>query len=213
MEGARDRQLVNRMIRASRFERTLYAEVAADATATRQAIQVVVIVALVTVFANLIRSLLDLPDLAWFGFDEGAAEDVSGTGLVTGLVFTPIAGILGWLAWSGAAWFIGTRIIAPGTHDVGFLEVARAIGFADAPGVLGVVAFIPLLGSFVQLAVVFWVLATSFFAIRESMHLSDRQAVATMVVAVIALSVLIAIMLVGAVLVGVFGAAFAGAVP
>ena len=213
MDDAPERQLVNRMIRASRFERGLYAEVAADATATRQAIQVVVIVALVTTFSNLIGDLLDLPNLSWFGFNEDAAEPVGGTGIVAGLVFTPIAGILGWLAWSGVTWLVGTRLIAPNMQDVEFLPVARAIGFADAPGVVGVVAFIPVLGFFVQLAVLFWVLATSFFAIRESMHLSNSQAVGTMVVAVIALVILIVILFVGAVLVGAIGAGFRGAFP
>ncbi len=222
MEDAPERQLLSRMIRASRFERGLYAEVAADATATRQAVQVVVIVALVTTFSGLIGDLLDLPDLSWFGFNDEAAEPVGGTGIVTGLVFTgivtglvftPIAAIVGWLAWSGAAWLVGTRLIAPSMQDVEFLSVARAIGFADAPGVVGVVAFIPVLGFFVQLAVLLWVLATSFFAIRESMRLSDGQAVATMVVSVIALVILIVILFVGAVLVGAFGAAFGGVLP
>ena len=214
MEDAPERQLVNRMIRAARLERPLYAEVTADITATRPAMQVVVIVALVSAFAAFVGFLIDPPDPAWFGLDEGAeeaiAESLLGTAFVLGLVLTPILSIIGWLAWSGVAWFVGTRMIAADRQDVEFLDVARATGFAQAPGVLTVVAFIPLLGLVVQLGVLLWLLATGFFAIRESMRLTDGQAIATMVVGFIAY-LIITIVIGGAVLTGVIGGALVGA--
>ena len=204
------------MIRASRLERPLYAEVAADTTATRPALQVVVIVALVSAFATFIGYFVDPPDPAWFGLDEGAEETIResllGTAFVLGFVLTPILSIVGWLAWSGVAWFVGTRLIAPGMQDVEFLQVARATGFAQAPGILGVVGFIPVLGFIVQLGVLLWLLATGFFAIRESMRLTDGQAIGTMVVGFIAYLIVI-IVIGGAVLTGVIGGALVGAVP
>ena len=216
MEDAPERQLVNRMIRASRFERPLYAEVAADITATRPALQVVVIAALASAFATFLGYQLDPPDPAWLGLDESAAESIResllGTAFVLGFILTPILSIVGWLAWSGVAWFIGTRLIAPDMQPVEFLDVARATGFAQAPGVLGVVGFIPVLGFLVQLAVLLWLLATGFFAIRESMRLTDGQAIGTMVAGVIAYLIII-IVIGGAVLTGVIGAALIGAVP
>ncbi|MDE2990433.1 MAG: YIP1 family protein [Chloroflexota bacterium] len=216
MQDAPERQLVNRMIRASRFERQLYAEVAADITATRPALQVVVIAALASAFATFLGYQLDPPDPAWFGLDESAADSIResllGTAFVLGFILTPILSIVGWLAWSGVAWFIGTRLIAPGMQQVEFLDVARATGFAQAPGVLGVVGFIPVLGFIVQLGVLLWLLATGFFAIRESMRLTDGQAIGTMVAGVIAYLIII-IVIGGTVLTGLIGAALIGAVP
>ena len=215
MEDAPERQLVNRMIRASRFERPLYAEVAADIAATRPALQVVVIAALASAFATFIGYQVDPPDPTFFGLDADAEETVResllGTAFVLGFILTPILSIVGWLAWSGVAWFIGTRLIAPGMQQVEFLEVARATGFAQAPGVIGVVGFIPVLGLIVQLAVLLWLLATGFFAIRESMRLTDGQAIGTMVAGVIAYLMII-IVIGGAVLTSMIGAAFVGPV-
>ena len=216
MEDAPERQLVNRMIRAARFERPLYAEVAADITATRPALQVVVIAALASAFATFLGYQIDPPDPTWFGLDADAEQVVQdsllGTAFVLGFILTPILSIVGWLAWSGVAWFIGTRLIAPGMQPVEFLDVARATGFAQAPGVLAVVGFIPVLGFLVQLAVLLWLLATGFFAIRESMRLTDGQAIGTMVAGVIAYLIII-LVIGGAVLTGLIGAAFVGAVP
>ena len=216
MEDAPERQLVNRMIRASRLERPLYAEVAADITATRPALQVVVIAALASAFATFIGYQVSPPEPEWLGLDESAAQAIQdsmlGTGFVLGFVLTPILSIVGWLAWSGVAWFIGTRLAAPGMQQVEFLEVARATGFAQAPGVVGVAGFIPVLGFFVQLAVLLWLLVSGFFAIRESMRLTDGQAIATMVGGVIAYLMII-IVIGGAVLTGLIGAASVGTVP
>ena len=139
-------------------------------------------------------------------------DSLLGTAFVLGFILTPILSIVGWLAWSGVAWFIGTRLIAPGMQPVEFLDVARATGFAQAPGVLAVVGFIPVLGFLVQLAVLLWLLATGFFAIRESMRLTDGQAIGTMVAGVIAYLIII-LVIGGAVLTGLIGAAFVGAVP
>ena len=59
------------------------------------------------------------------------------------------------------------------------------MGFAEAPAILGIVGFIPVLGSLWQLALLFWVLATAFVAIRETMHLTNRQSVATLIAAMV----------------------------
>lgn len=197
MDDIPQSQLVNRMIRASRLERPLYAEVAGDFTATRPALQVVVIVALVSSLATFISTLVNPLDPTLFGLDEDATDAVRdsllGIAFVVGFILTPILSVIGWLAWSGVAWFIGTRLIAPGMQQVEFLEVARATGFAQAPGILGVVGFIPVLGYIVQLAVLIWLLVTGFFAIRESMRLTNGQAIATMVVGSIAYLIIILI--------------------
>ena len=184
MEDAPEPRLVNRMIRASRLDRELYAEVAADITATRQAAAVVVITALASFVSDQIAPV-DLSVL-------GVPADDSGASLpfITGLVFSPIAAILAWLAWSGVTWFVGTRVIPAYGPGADFLPVARATGFAQAPSIIGVATFIPTLGFFVLLGTWIWLLATAFVAIRTSMHLSAGQAIATMAISIVGIAVI-----------------------
>ncbi len=187
MDDATLRLLANRMVRAAKLHRGLYAEVAADVTATRQAVAVVVITAL----AAFISDQIGPPDLTWLGV-TAEADGGSSLGILL-LIIGPILAIIAWLAWSVVAWYVGTRMIAQDSQDVQFLEVARAIGFAQTPSVLGVTLFIPVLGLIIQVGVLFWVLATGFVAIRESMRLTDGQAAGTMVVSVIAFFVMTAV--------------------
>ena len=187
MDDATLRLLVSRMVRAAKLQRAVYAEVAADITATRQAVGVVVITAL----AAFISDQIGPPDLSWLGFPADA-DGESSFGILL-LIIGPIMAIVAWLAWSVVAWYVGTRMIAQDRQDVQFLEVARAIGFAQTPSVLGVTLFIPVLGLIIQVGVFFWVLATGFVAIRESMRLTDGQAAGTMVVGVIAFLVMTAL--------------------
>ena len=180
MDDATLRLLVNRMVRAAKLQRALYVEAAADITATRQAAAVVVITALAAFISDLIAPL----DLSWLGVStEADSESLPG---VVRLILGPSLAIVAWLAWSGVAWYVGTRMIAADSQDVEFLQVARALGFAQAPSVLNVTLFIPVLGLIIQVGVLLWLLATGFVATRESMRLTDGQAVATMVVSFIA---------------------------
>ncbi|MCY4114141.1 MAG: YIP1 family protein [Chloroflexi bacterium] len=177
MNDAPQGQLVNRMIRAARLDRELYAEVTADTTATQQATFAVIIAALAAAIGAFIGFQVEPPDPGTFATGDQEADDAN----FVWLIFTPILSVIAWLAWAGVAWFAGTRLISTDAQDVGFLQVARALGFAQAPGVLNVATFIPGLGVIVQIGVWLWALATSFFAIRESMRLANGQAIATMI--------------------------------
>ncbi len=189
MEEARQSQLVGRMIRAARLDRTLYTEVAADASATRQALTVVILSAVASGIASFLSTLLLLSD-----FGSG----------VLGLILATLLVILGWVVWTGVAWFVGTRMIGTGTQDIEFLPVARSLGFAQAPSVVSAITFIPILGFIILLGVWLWLLATGFFAIRGSMRLTDGQAIATIIIGFIAyIIVAFVLMVVSAALVGV----------
>lgn len=214
MEEARQSQLVDRMIRAARLERTLYTEVSADVPASRQAVFVVVATAVASAIAYFLSRLF--PPLGIFGASVAGSDigtfsgDVVTDGLVVGLLVSPILSIIGWLAWSAVAWFVGTRMISTTARDVGFMQVARAMGFAQAPGVMAIITFIPVLGFIIQIGIWLWLLATSFFATRESMRLTDGQALVTMIVGFIAF--VIVVLIIGGVLVAsTVGSALVGA--
>src|SRR5687768_11916050 len=111
--------VVTRAIRAARLEDAVYEEVARDPEATTQALLVVIAAAIL----------------------GGIGSITEGVGpLIGALIFAPAVWALG----SALAFFVGTRLY--NIQGLTWLEVARALGFAQAPGVFNVFGIIPILG-------------------------------------------------------------------
>jgi hypothetical protein len=151
MEVAQRRSLVERMIAAAKLDIELYEEVEADESATSQAAVVVGLAAVASAI--------------------GAAGG-GGASLVGGL----LGAFVGWLVWSALTYLIGDKLLG-GTATWG--ELLRTIGFAQAPGVLYVLAFVPVLGALVRLVVLVWLLVAGIIAIRQALDFSTGKAVAT----------------------------------
>jgi len=143
--------LVARMIGAAKLDIQTYEDVEADSTATGQAAAVVVMVAVAS--------------------GIGAA----GGGL-SSIVLAPVTAILGWLIWAGVTYLIGDKLFG-GTATWG--ELLRTLGFAQAPGILYLLAILPLVGFFVRLVLPFWMLAAGVIAIRQALDFSTGKAVLT----------------------------------
>ena len=86
------------------------------------------------------------------------------------LVSATIGAVVGWLAWSILALFIGRAL--GGTSDLG--EMLRVIGFAQAPRAIGIIPFLGLIGSI-------WALIASVIAIREGQDFTTGKAILTVV--------------------------------
>jgi hypothetical protein len=151
--GAR-RGVVDRMIGAARLDAATYEEVESDYSATGQAALVVTLVAIASAIGG-----------------AGAG----GRGIIGGI----LAAIVGWLVWSGIAYLIGDKLFG-GTATWG--ELLRTIGFAQAQGVLLVLAIIPVLGWLVQAVVGIWLLVAGIVAIRQALDFSTGKAILTAVV-------------------------------
>jgi len=151
--------LVDRAIRAARLEDAVYEEVEHDRDATSQAAVVVIVGALAS--------------------GIGALGVVGVAGLLVGTVVA----LVGWAIYAWIAYFVGTRIFATEATRADGGELARALGFAQAPKVLLVAGVIPVLGGLVGLVVFLWLLATTVVAIRAALDFSTGRAVATAVVA------------------------------
>ena len=163
------RSIVDRMRGAAMFDVPTYEEVEHDTSATGQAAIVVVLAAVAAGIGNAFRG---------------------GPGIIGGIV----ASLLGWVAWSGITYFVGTRVFK-GTATWG--ELARTLGFAQAPGVLMVAAIVPLLGWVVRIAVGLWMLGTGIVAIRQALDIDTGKAVLTALVgwlAMVALSMVLALL-------------------
>lgn len=166
--------MVDRMIGAAMLDVATYEEVEHDQTATGQAAGVVVLVAVA-------RAV-------------GALGDGFGV-MIVGLVMA----VVGWVIWSGVTYVIGDLLF---DAEATWGEVLRAVGFAQAPGVLAVVGFIPLLGGLVELAVAIWVLVAGFIGLRQALDINNVKTLVTVVLGWIAM---MAVMVVPMMM---FGAAF-----
>jgi hypothetical protein len=106
-----------------------------------------------------------------------------------GLLFYLIVGtFLGWLIWSAATYFIGTRLFG-GQATLG--EMLRVIGFAQAPKLLTLLLIIPCLGTILELVGTIWALVASFVAIRQGLDLSNGRTLVTVLVCFLAVAAFI----------------------
>lgn len=166
MEATTDGSLVRRMRGAAMLEVGVYEEVEADESATTQAAIVVAIVAVAQAI--------------------GAAGQ-GGPGVIGAVV----GAIVGWLLWAGVTYVIGDKFLG-GTATWG--ELLRTIGFAQSPGVLYVLAIIPILGWVVRVVLAIWVLIAGIIAIRQALDFSTGKAILTAVLGWVAMMVVMLVL-------------------
>ena len=137
--------MVERMIRASRLDVHIFEEVEADTSATRQALSVVVLVALATGIASL------------------------GTTGLGGLFVGVVVAIAGWAIWAWIVYLIGTKILPSHTTHADWGQVARTVGFAQSPGIFRVLGVVPAVGLIIFLVVSIWMLVAMVIAVRQAL--------------------------------------------
>ena len=146
---------VERMIRASRLDVHIFEEVEADTSATRQALSVVVLVALTTGIASL------------------------GTTGLSGLFAGVVVSIAGWAIWAWIVYLIGTKIIPSHATHADWGQLARTLGFAQSPGIFRVLGAVPVVGLVIFLVVSIWMLVAMVVAVRQALdYTSTRRAIA-----------------------------------
>lgn len=170
MDATTNRTMLDRMMGAARLDVATFNEVEHDKSLTGQAAGVVVLVALAKAVGS---------------FELGLGSAVS----------LAIASLLGWLVWAGVTYLIGDKLLG-GTATWG--ELLRALGFAQAPGVLLALAFLPLIGGLLAFVVAVWTLVAGIVGIREALDFSTGKAVLTAVLGWLALVIPMAIMQPGA---------------
>lgn len=158
--------MIQRMKGAALLDVRTYEDVEADTTATAQAAGVVLLVAVAQAIGG---------------------STAGGPGIIAG----PLAAIFGWLVWSGVTYLIGDKLLG-GTATWG--ELLRTIGFAQTPGLLVLLGFLPILGGLVRLAAAIWVLVAGIIAIRQALDFSTGKAIATAVLGWLAIAIPMAIL-------------------
>ncbi len=133
-----------RIVRAIKLDKDIYEEVEADLTATRQAMGVVVMAAIAS-------------GIGMSGH--------GGPGMVAGV----LGALGGWVIAALIIYVVGTKLLPqPQTRsDPG--ELLRTMGFANAPGLLYVLAVIPALGTPIRMVVGVWLLIAWVIAVRQAL--------------------------------------------
>lgn len=143
--------MIDRMKGAAMLNVATYEEVEADTSATAQAGMVVLLAAIAQAIG---------------GIGHGGGAIIGGA----------VAALVGWVLWSGITYLIGDKLLG-GTATWG--ELLRTIGFAHAPQVLLVLAFLPVVGGLLRAVVAIWVLIAGVIAIRQALDFSTGKAIAT----------------------------------
>ena len=139
--------MLGRMLGAARLKVDTFEDVEHDRGATLQALAVVIIVAIATGIGGLL----------------GNENDI-----LQGLGFGVVRGVLLWAVWALGIWIVGSTILRTSETNADWGQLARGTGFAQTPGILSILVFLPA-GGFITLAVFFWQWAAMVVAVRQSL--------------------------------------------
>lgn len=81
--------------------------------------------------------------------------------------------LVAWLIGALALWLIGTRLLPGRRTEADLGQLLRTVGFAQAPGLFGLLVVVPVLGLFVPFLVAVWIIAATFVAVRQALDYDD----------------------------------------
>lgn len=139
-----------RVIGALRLKSATYEEVEHDTSATMQAAAIVLVVSLTN-------------SVSWYFVMWDAGSILRGA----------LLSLLAWVIGALFLWQIGTRLLPGKKTEADLGQLLRTVGFAQAPGIFGLLAIVPLVGLFVPFIVAFWIIAATFVAVRQALDYDD----------------------------------------
>ena len=174
MQDTERHSFVERVIGAARLDSRIYEEVEHDRGATKQAAALVVL-------GSIAMGVVAL-----------------GSGQVTDFLIGIAFGLAAWAAYAYLAYLIGTRLLAGPETSADWGELARALGFAQAPRLLLALGFVPVLGQIISFVVSIWLLVTTVVALRAALDFGTGRAIGTAVLAWLPYAILLSVLLAAA---------------
>lgn len=166
---AANNAIVDRVMGVLKLDIPTYAAIERDRNATKEAAIIVGLAALA-------------------GAIGGVREGVGG--VVLGI----ISALISWVIFSALAYFFGTQLFGRPTTQGDVEQVARVVGYAQAPRILAVFGSIPFIGWIPALVGAIWSLICVIIAIRESLEFGTGRAIITAIIAAIAVGIIMAIL-------------------
>jgi len=115
---------------------------------------------------------------------------ILGQDLLRNALGAAVSSIVEWVIFAFVAYFVGTSLFASARTSVTPGQVLRTIGFAQAPKLILVLGFIPLLGWIAGIVAFFWFLLAAITALREAFEFDTGRAIGTGIVALIAIAII-----------------------
>ena len=131
-----------RVVGAMRLDANTFEEIERDPTAMGQGAGVIALAAVSLGIGNV-----------WYGGMSGIVSQV-------------IISIIGYAVWAVLVWLIGTKVMPDPATKADFAEAFRVIAFAAAPGVLGIITIIPILGWLLLIVIWLWQMAAMVIAVK-----------------------------------------------
>lgn len=161
--------ILNRVSRVIRLDAHVYRELLRDPSATREAAIVVAVVALAA--------------------GIGGASDSLGR-----VVFAIIGALVRWAVVSYLAYFFGKNIFGTPTTQVMPESMLRTLGYAQAPRILSVFGFIPVLGWIAAVAGSILAIIAAVKAIRETLLISTGRAILIAIISFVSSGIVLGIL-------------------
>ena len=142
--------MIGRMLGAARLNVATYEEVEADGKATIQALIVVIVVTIASVVGQML----------------GGGDDFD---VVNALLIGVIRGVVSWAVWALVTWIVGATILKTEATEADWGQLARCTGFAQTPGLLNVLSFVPAVGGLITLVAFLWTFMAMVVGVRQSL--------------------------------------------
>ena len=148
-----------RMIRAAKLDTRLHQGAGADRGVMPDAMTAIVLSAVAVGIGNLVY------------LDGGFQEIIGGTaGGLHHVARDTVLVLAGWYLWTYLIHFIGTRLLRDTDTRADYGAFLRTVGFASAPGLIGLFAIIPGLTPFAFTIAGGWVLVAMVIAVRQALN-------------------------------------------
>lgn len=138
-----------RIIGAAKLDTNTFEDIERDPGAMGQAVGVIVLAAVSAGIGNI-----------WYGG-------------ISGIVFGAFASLIGYALWAVLIWVVGTKVMPDPATKADFPETFRVVAFAAAPGLLGIVTIIPLLGWLLVFLIWLWTIAAMVVAVKAVLDYTD----------------------------------------
>ncbi len=163
--------MIGRMLGAALLRVDTYEEVERDGRATLQALGIVILVTI----ASVVGSLLSGDDLE----------------VVNAVIVGIVRGVASWALWALVTWIIGATICKTEHTEADWGQLARCTGFAQTPGILNVLSFIPVVGGLIWLAAAIWSLVAMVVGVRQALdYTSTCRAIIVILLALIPVAIM-----------------------
>ncbi len=101
---------------------------------------------------------------------SGVGSVLSGdVDLLDGVILGAVRGVVAWAVWALFTWIIGSTILKTPETEADWGQLARCTGFAQTPGLLNILVFIPVVGGLIYLAALVWTFVAMMVAVRQSL--------------------------------------------